>query len=664
MDTNRSIDRGSLVNYLNFISFQDKEIVSVFMHKKYGQLFTVKVKPDPCDGRELHCTWEKSFPDELHSAEYVFDHLQFEDGPGTITIPSDSFTLNNDGIILTLPDEGFELVSRKIHRRRCENIRVQMIQNGNFFKGTLVRFTPESFRVNMEVISRHDISRINKEAPVSLVFLKEGKIIFSADCHIIRSEQENGAFVFIFKPAKNRIQRFKHKEFRNHRVTLVPAPSLVFKHPLSNEIINLPVSDLSGTGFSVEEYLDKSVLVPGLIISDADLIVSTDIGITCKIQILYREVSVETKYDTLLKVGICLLDMKPEDHVRYLSLVSQARNKHIYLDQDLDVDAFWQFFFKTGFIYPEKYSSMYENKNKIKEMYTKMYTKTPEIARYVTYQENGMIHGHLSILRVYDNTWMIHHHASSASSHQYAGLSVLDHISDYVYSAYQLPSIHLDYVMCYYRPENKFPAKIFGGTRKSINDLHGCSEDEFAFLSITYDKDLVYDELAVPVIEESSEQDLLQLKEFYRRISGGIMLDAMDILPGSSQNEDIVRVYRKEKLKREIKLLSLKQDNILLAVFFIDITETGLNLSELTNSVKLFVLEPDLFSPEMLKISLNEIAGKYYDGKSHVLIFPSSYAVERNVDYKKKYVFWVIDASYSDPYFKYVNKFFRLAGDK
>ncbi len=661
--TTRSISRTNLINRLNFMNFQDKEILSVFKHKQYGRLLNRRVKPDPCSGKELHCSWAEP-SGEYKPEDYIFDHLQLDDGMNSIAVSSGTLTFDSTGFNINLPENSPELATRKIRRHKIHGIRIQMVQNGRFYKGDLIGFTPESLKVKIQVSSRHEISHTNPDAVVSLTILKEGKIIYSGGCSIIRDMFKDSTYFCILKPIKSGIQKFKQKEFRGHRITLVPAPNLLFIHPFSGDTVNLPVSDLSGSGFSVEEYLSTSILLPGMIIPIVDIVFSTDLKISCKIQVLYKTISSEIKYETAIKVGICFLDMLPKDHVRLLSLVSKARNKHINLGQEVDAEAFWQFLFETGFIYPDKYLFVHENKQRIKDIYSKLYTKTPEIARYVTYQENGIIQGHLSMLRVYDNTWMIHHHASSASSTHYAGISVLDHLSDYIYNAYYMPSMHMDYVMCYYRPENKFPAKIFGGARKAVDNVRGCSEDEFAFLTVTHDHDIIYDETSMPQIVESSDNDLLRLEETYNKISGGILLDAMSVLPDSTKNSEIKNIYKKEGLKRDIRLLSLKQDNTLLAVFFIDITETGLNLSELTNSVKVFVLEQKLLSPEILKAALNEISGLYYHSKAHVLIFPSSYVDGKNITYQKKYVLWVTDLAYTDPYFKYVNRFFRLAGDK
>ena len=39
----------------------------------------------------------------------------------------------------------------------------------------------------------------------------------------------------------------------------------------------------------------------------------------------------------------------------------------------------------------------------------------------------------------------------------------------------------MDYVFCYYRPENKFPNHVFGGTARNIRNPQICSVDTFAY---------------------------------------------------------------------------------------------------------------------------------------------------------------------------------------
>ena len=187
----RSIDRKALVNRFNYLNFQDQEIIAVFKHRKYERSLLVSVNPGPCRGSELFCAWAGSPPEDYNPGEYTFDHLQIDDGVRTITVSPESYTLANDGIVFDLPETGIELAARRIKRHSCRNVRAQIIQNGRFFKGTLSSFTPESLKVDIPVASRHEISLVSTETSVSLTLLKEGRIVYSDECSIIRSSFKN-----------------------------------------------------------------------------------------------------------------------------------------------------------------------------------------------------------------------------------------------------------------------------------------------------------------------------------------------------------------------------------------------------------------------------------------------------------------------------------------
>ena len=127
------------------------------------------------------------------------------------------------------------------------------------------------------------------------------------------------------------------------------------------------------------------------------------------------------------------------------------------------MDELWDFLFETGFIYPHKYAFIQKNKDEIKKTYEKLYPQNPHIARHFIYQEKGTIYGHMAMIRFCESAWMIHHHAARKSSAKKAGLIVLDQIGRMINDSHRLYSLHMNYMLCYYRPDNKFPSRVFGG---------------------------------------------------------------------------------------------------------------------------------------------------------------------------------------------------------
>ena len=84
-------------------------------------------------------------------------------------------------------------------------------------------------------------------------------------------------------------------------------------------------------------------------------------------------------------------------------------------------------------------------------------------------------------------------------------------------------------------------------------------------------------------------------------------------------------------------------------------------MSELTNNIKVIVMQPDNLTKELLESSINEIAKIHYNNSAHVLLFPESYADRNSMSYEKRYSMWIYNIEYSDAYFEFLNKLLRFS---
>ncbi|MDA3941566.1 MAG: PilZ domain-containing protein [Spirochaetia bacterium] len=655
-----SIDLEQLINKLNYINFQGGSLTSVFRHKNYNRSISLDTKPGVCMGSDLSCFW----PDRDNLQEEIRNYrllkIYIDDGISTVVVNPEDVNLDHEGFTVQLPEKNVLKPSRKTRRHSVESIQAQLIQNGVLYRGLLIDFTPDSFRIEIQSKIMHTANTFNPDTSITVTLISNQQIKFSGECLISRTSLEKNAVSYIVKPKYNQIQRFKAREYRSLRQKLVPSPNIVFIHPFTGSRVDLPVYDLSGAGFSVEEDERTSLLLPGMIISLLEIVFSTGMKLTCKCQVLYRNEISGNDHENTFLTGFSIVDMSTYDHTQLLSIIFLADNGNIHLGKDLDPDALWRFLFESGFIYPAKYSHMKDHKEEIKSTYKKMYTNSPDIAQHITYQEKGEILGHVSILRTYENTWLMHHHAASNITNKGAGLYVMEQMSSYAYNANKIESLHMDYLLCYYRPENKFPNRIFGGTAESIDNPKGCSIDKFAFMKFEANPEKFFDDLDIWSLEESNNEDLLNLESCYEEISGGLMLNAMDILPNNSGSISVIKAYEKLQFKREIILYSLKKEGELVAVLIADIADTGLNMSELSNCIKVLILQGDNLPKETLDLSINEIIKKHYNNFGHVLLFPDTYADKNTMEYEKRYNMWIISLDQSDAYFKYLNKLLRF----
>ncbi|MCF6153761.1 MAG: PilZ domain-containing protein [Candidatus Brocadia sp.] len=647
------VSKKHLINTLNYINFQAGTIYVNFKHVKYDRIISLQAKPQPCIEDHLECFWIE--PAGLRQKLNSYKYLDFilKDGQKLILVKADAEDISETGICFKLPEICLEFNYRKVKRNSCKGIQVDFIQNGAIFHGFLSDFSAASFCAEITVVPPQSFWLINPENMVDAVLKKGQDVFYSGKCKIIRQTYGQKTRCFVLEPTENQMRRFKPKEFRSPRHKLNPVPNITFKHPIIQKIINLEVEDISCSGLSVEEYQANSVLLTGLVIPELFIEFANGFTIRCKAQVVYRN-NYKTDDDrTYVKCGIAFLEMDMQDQSKLASLLHKVTNKKSYSCHKVDLDALWKFFFESGFIYPEKYTHIHKNKLKFKEIYQKLYIQSSNIARHFIYQDKGEIQAHLSMVRFCENTWLIHHHAASRSGCNKAGLVVLNQLGHYINDFHSLYSTHMNYACCYFRPDNKFPHRVFGGVTRYIDNLKGSSIDPFVYFH--YEKNLNNMEIKEPwILAKTQPEDFMELEGFYEHKSSGLMLDALDLKPDTIDNNELNEEYHRLGLKRQRHFFSLKKDGIFKAFIVLNLSDIGLNMSDLTNCIQVIVLDPDDLPYDTLCSGLFMLS-KYYDqDEIPTLLYPVSYAEGQSIPYDKTYNLWVLNLHYLDPYFKYL----------
>ena len=380
----KTVRKNNLVNKINLINFNNETIRINFKHRKDGRIISFDALPQPCFANFLICLWQH--PIDIHQIKqsYLLHNLLINEGQTVLSVDASIRALSQKGICFALPDKSIQSSSRKARRFSCAALKVNLIQNGILFSGFLMDFSSFSFRVEIHASPTIAFQWLNSNDRLTLIIMQDAATLYSSECTIIKQENFSSKKVLILKPLTSNIQRFSPKEYRSRRISLSPTPHIIFNHPLTDKLVTLKAIDISGSGISVEDDEDNSVLLPGLIIPNLSINLANAFKFNCKAQVVYRQ-TVENDYGTKnIKCGIAFLDMDCNDHMRLLSLLHQAENQNLYICNEVDLDELWTFFFKTGFIYPQKYISIHDNKDRIKNTYKHLYTTNSNISRYFT----------------------------------------------------------------------------------------------------------------------------------------------------------------------------------------------------------------------------------------------------------------------------------------
>jgi hypothetical protein len=651
--SSKTYSRKYLINKVNYINFVDGTITATFRHNRFATTLPLQVKPLPCTDHLLSCLWTdtENIRQKLQSHDFL--HLLIADGQKSLLVEPETVDVTDEGLKIGLPEKCTEINSRKIRRYTGQGVSVQLVQNGTFFQGELVDFSPVSLNVLLRVEPPETFQWINPAAPARVVLSGPQGTIFSGEFSILNQSCGQSERSFVLLLTDHQIRKFKPKKHRSTRQRLIPSPNISFIHPLSGRPVDLKVTDLSGSGFSVEEDSFNSVLVPGLIIPEMHLVFAEGVRLKCKAQVIYRKECILPSQKNRVRCGIAILDMKIEDQVKLLGTLYQANDEQSYLSNQVNPDSLWEFFFETGFIYPEKYSHIQSNKVSFRNVYHKLYYERPNIARHFVYQDNGKILAHMSMIRFYKNSWLIHHHASQKYDSNKGGLVVLGQISRYVNEVHRLYSAKLDYVFGFFRPENRFPRRYFGGAAAHINNPKACSIDSFAYLHFHKSFDKQWNIGTPWNLNQADDNDLRELNRFLEHTSGGLMAPALNLEPGGGNDEELVNEYQAIGLNKERYLFSLKIKNSLKAIVIVNVSDLGLNLSDINNSIKIIVLEPEDLGRDIIYLMLSLLCAKFGMDQIPVLIYPHEYAENRDIPFEKIYNLWILNMQNLDDYFDF-----------
>ena len=104
----------------------------------------------------------------------------------------------------------------------------------------------------------------------------------------------------------------------------------------------------------------------------------------------------------------------------------------------------------------------------------------------------------------------------------------------------------------------------------------------------------------------------------------------------------------------------MNKNGRLKAVFLVNTSDVGLNLSDITNCVKVFVTDSEQLDADTLRAAISAVAEITGKDDFPALIYPISFADEQKIEYEKIYNLWVCSLQYSDEYFRYLARLLRF----
>ena len=643
----KKIRRKHLINKLNHLNFSEKPVNIVFSTADFTRHLHFEGYVSPCSGTEF-AVRIADVKDPGEFFRYRLEYISFKTSTGRFRFTPSFFNIAENGITVDIPSFGEQYGHSDSSYTKANGCTGKLFQNAVEIPGAINSYTSDSFIFKADSDARNG-GLINPNMPVHVVIANASGTVFSGDCSITWREPTKG--IYHLYPETHDVNRFPSREYRSARIILDNLPQLGLTHPLSGTYMEFRIHDISGTGFSISNR--TAMLFPGLRVDDAVVAFPEGTKLICTIQVIH---GIRDNEDN--RVGLGILDIDPRDHLKLLSVLHQARDANAFLCKKINLQRLMEFFFDSGFIYPEKYLYLQKHRTKILSIYQKLYNTDNNIARHFIYQKGDQILGHLAMVRFYEKSWLIHHHASATEGGMNAGIHVLNQATSFITDSYRFHGMNLHYILCFFRPENRFPKRVFGGLVPRINDKQQCSIDDFAYFHIGVtageEESAGGWDLEVPNL-----YDYQVLMDFYERKSGGLMLEAMDILPHQTQNEGVLKAFAEMDINRGIDLKVLKHNNQIAAFFIYNTSDPGLNMSDLTNNLMIIITNETILEKNILFKFSDGLLRESENTACPLLIYPKESVRNLGIQYEKIYQLWIIRSSLSDIYHEHVEQLFR-----
>jgi hypothetical protein len=637
----QSLSRRRIINHINWFNFLGTPLLVHLRDTRYGNEFLAPAYPDSCLDDTVSCRWAGGRPAGTGSFEIL--NLVISDGLTVVLIPVTDIFLRDASFITHLPDCGFSFGKRSSRRYPAlEGIRAEISQSGFNARGSLLDFSSQTFRIEAETEAPDSFHWFQPDRNI-LVRLFDGEdVVYQGICRCVRQTLgvRKRELVLAGLPEESPATG-KEKRKRSTRRNLRPAAFLTFRHPLSGEKIQRDIESISMTGFSVSEKKEEGVLLQGMVLPEARIGFNGNTAITFRSRVVHRR-----EHSDRAHSGLSFLDMEIKDARVLGHILVNLGDPHLSIAHEPEMDVLWSFLFRTGFLYPKKYGMIHEHRETLKETFQKLYCLHPDIADHFLYQKDGEIYGHISIVRGYERSWVVHHLAALRMGSVRVALTLIKQNLEYIEGVHRFPSMRMDYLIVYYRPENRFP-NIAAELARNLGNPKGCSQDLFAYLDI---HSAGSSSTLLPTgwsLEDFSPAHRVPLEQYYEHISGGLLLEVL--LEGTEEGTmpEVEAAYRRHGMKRRVRIFSLLHDGQLKAVLWQNESNLGLNLSELLNCIKVVVVDPQSLPWTVLRAAMRKLAISYATEHVPALVFPVSYLTEQHVRTQKYYMMWIMNNQFA-----------------
>jgi len=248
-------------------------------------------------------------------------------------------------------------------------------------------------------------------------------------------------------------------------------------------------------------------------------------------------------------------------------------------------ETLWGFLRETRFLYPEKLASI--RVAQAQSTLKKLLERPNDLLKTSLVVKDRRIEGHASGLRAYRYTWILQHLAalpagkSMMTRGRMLNLAVIEYLE-------QLPGI--EWVKIWYRPTNRWPARVFGGFAKKLADPDRSHLKTYAYM---VSRSLGNSEpTGATTVRPGDPSDHGSVEAHFVAAREAVLLRSDDLTSDHLLLNEVAEAYANFDLVRRRELLVAERGGRFVGFALLEVSSHGLNFSELTNVFRVYTQDP------------------------------------------------------------------------
>jgi hypothetical protein len=424
------------------------------------------------------------------------------------------------------------------------------------------------------------------------------------------------------------------------------------------------VLELSSTGFSFALDPTFDLFPPGMRLSRVELKLP-DFTLACAGEV--KNLAPLPGDAQALRCGVSFEGLDTETRERLVDAAMRHRYPGLEDGRVLSFEQIFRFFQETRFMYPAKLAALEPFMPAVRRTFTQLQSKESTVFKSLIYREGGKTLAHGSCVRVYRRTFVLQHLAGITHrlSHRPAPQVLNLGLAEYFGQ-----STDLEYLKFFFRPDNRWPSRVFGGFARKLSDRHLSDLRTFEYLGI--DTGVELPERASVRVVEAAVGDLGLIERHFVATEKGLLLRSDDLTRGALSLRELDAEFGDLGLTRKRAVLLALREGEPVGFALCELSSPGMNLSELFSAFRIHLLpaagEPDDPRRRDVELALCRAALQFYRREGRplaVALFSEGDPVARILPAltRKQYTCWTVHRSLCPSFCEHVDRLYQLLNE-